>query len=152
MTRLKFEAAILALLLFTFAAIQFQELFTAKTLTVTPHNRSLYTPYAYGDDTSGGKSTATMDPNRALKWSCELRPGYAYPFCGYGVLFDESGRHEGIDLSSFQQVTIKFRYTGPGDNTEDRYYNDLGRNVLNNGGESVAVFTPELRLLDLYAD
>lgn len=42
-------------------------------------------------------------------------------------------------------------YTGPGTNTEDRYYNDLGRNVLNNTGDSVAVYTPELRLVDLYA-
>ncbi len=115
LTRLKFEAAVLALLLFTFAAIQFQELFTAKTLSITPFNRSFYTPYAYGDDTSGGKSTATMDPNRALKWSCELRPGYAYPFCGYGILFAQSGHHQGLDLTKFQQVTIKFRYTGIGD-------------------------------------
>lgn len=42
-------------------------------------------------------------------------------------------------------------YTGPGTNTADRYYNDLGRNVLNNDGDSVAVLTPQLRLLDLYA-
>ncbi|WP_238705650.1 glycerophosphodiester phosphodiesterase family protein [Serinicoccus chungangensis] len=42
-------------------------------------------------------------------------------------------------------------YTGPGTNTADRYYNDLGRNVLNNTGDSVAVFTPEMRLVDLYA-
>lgn len=42
-------------------------------------------------------------------------------------------------------------YTGPGTNTADRYYNDLGRNVLNNNGDSVAVYTPQLRLLDLYA-
>lgn len=42
-------------------------------------------------------------------------------------------------------------YTGPGTDTQDRYYNDLGRNVLNNNGDSIAVLTPELRLLDLYA-
>ncbi len=42
-------------------------------------------------------------------------------------------------------------YTGPGTNTEDRYYNDFGRNLLNNTGDSIAVFTPQLRLLDLYA-
>lgn len=42
-------------------------------------------------------------------------------------------------------------YTGPGTNTDDRYYNDLGRNVLNNNGDSVAVLTPQQQLLDLYA-
>lgn len=42
-------------------------------------------------------------------------------------------------------------YTGPGTNTADRYYNDLGRTVLNNDGDSIAVYTPQLQLLDLYA-
>ncbi|HEV7288845.1 hypothetical protein [Sphingomonas sp.] len=115
LSRLRFEAVVLALLLFTFAAIQFQALFTANELVITPYNRSLYAPYSYGDQTSGGRSTATIDPVRALKWSCDLRPGYAYPFCGYGILFDQSAQRTGIDFSDFQQVTIKFRYTGPGD-------------------------------------
>lgn len=42
-------------------------------------------------------------------------------------------------------------YTGPGDNTENRYYNDRGSNVLNNNGDSVALFTTERDLLSLYA-
>lgn len=42
-------------------------------------------------------------------------------------------------------------YTGPGTNTADRYYNGRDSAVLNNGGDSVAVLTPHLRLLDLYA-
>lgn len=42
-------------------------------------------------------------------------------------------------------------YTGPGTNTADRYYNDFGANVLNNDGDSIAVYSPQLRLLDLYA-
>lgn len=115
LSRLRFEAAVLALLLFTFAAVEFQHLFTATTLAITPHNRALYAPYSYGDQTSGGRSIASIDPERALKWSCDLRPGFAYPFCGYGILFDQSGHRKGIDFSDFQQVTIKFRYTGPGE-------------------------------------
>ncbi len=42
-------------------------------------------------------------------------------------------------------------YTGPGTNTSDRYYNDFGRNVLNNNGDSIAVFTPDRELIDLFA-
>lgn len=42
-------------------------------------------------------------------------------------------------------------YTGPGTNTSDRYYNDFGRNVLNNNGDSIAVFTPDRILIDLFA-
>lgn len=46
-------------------------------------------------------------------------------------------------------------YTGPGTNRRDprdgRYYQDFGRAVLNNGGDSVAVFTPDGTLVDIYA-
>ena len=55
---------------------------------------------------------------------------------------------EGYVLAPGETLRV---YTGPGTDTEDRFYNGLNRNVLNNTGDSVAVFTPELRLLDLYA-
>lgn len=55
---------------------------------------------------------------------------------------------DGYSLAPGEQLRV---YTGPGTNTRDRYYNDLGRNVLNNNGDSVAVLAPHLRLLDLYA-
>jgi glycerophosphoryl diester phosphodiesterase len=42
-------------------------------------------------------------------------------------------------------------HTGGGNNAENRYFNDFGRNVLNNDGDSVAVFTPERRLVELHA-
>jgi len=42
-------------------------------------------------------------------------------------------------------------YTGPGTNTPTKYYNDLGRNVLNNNGDSLAVHTSWHALVDLYA-
>ncbi|RYG94752.1 MAG: hybrid sensor histidine kinase/response regulator, partial [Alphaproteobacteria bacterium] len=115
LSRFKFEAVVFALLLFTFAALEFRDLFTAKSLTITPHTRSLYAPYSYGDQTSGGRSTVKIDPARALKWSCELRPGFAYPFCGYGILFDQSEHRQGTDFSDFQHLKIRFRYIGPGD-------------------------------------
>lgn len=42
-------------------------------------------------------------------------------------------------------------YVGPGTDTAGRYYNDFGRNVLNNDGDSVGLFTADLELVDLYA-
>ncbi len=44
-------------------------------------------------------------------------------------------------------------YSGPGTNTSDKYYNDYGRNILNDDGDSLAVLTPSphLVLVDLYA-
>ncbi|MBB4735996.1 glycerophosphoryl diester phosphodiesterase [Micrococcus cohnii] len=43
-------------------------------------------------------------------------------------------------------------YTGPGTDTEDAYYNGGEKNVLNNGGDSVALFTADGRLLDAFAN
>lgn len=42
-------------------------------------------------------------------------------------------------------------YTGPGTNSATAYYNDLGRNVLNNNGDSIAVHSSGHVLVDLYA-
>jgi glycerophosphoryl diester phosphodiesterase len=45
-------------------------------------------------------------------------------------------------------------YTGPGSNRRDprdaRYYNDFGRAVLNNGGDSLALFTRTGALVDIF--
>lgn len=46
-------------------------------------------------------------------------------------------------------------YTGPGTNRRDprdaRHYTDFGRAVLNNGGDSLALFTRTGTLVDIYA-
>lgn len=42
-------------------------------------------------------------------------------------------------------------YTGPGTNTADRYYNNRTTAVLNNTGDSLAVFTPGGIFVDLFA-
>lgn len=112
-SRLKLETAVLALMLITFAAIQFQELFTAKHLSYTPDNPAAYAAYSYTDAPSQGTSTITLDKTRAMRWSCELRSGYQYPFCGYGLLFDKTGRGEGLDFSRYQKISLSFRYSGP---------------------------------------
>lgn len=43
-------------------------------------------------------------------------------------------------------------YTGPGTNTADRYYNGGDASVLNNTGDSVALWTPQDQLIDLFAN
>ena len=42
-------------------------------------------------------------------------------------------------------------YTGPGTNTANRYYNNRTTAVLNNTGDSLAIFTPDGTFVDLYA-
>ncbi|WP_028279218.1 glycerophosphodiester phosphodiesterase family protein [Arthrobacter sp. H5] len=43
-------------------------------------------------------------------------------------------------------------YTGPGTDTESAYYNGGTASLLNNGGESVALWTAQDRLLDVFAN
>nr|WP_281352199.1 glycerophosphodiester phosphodiesterase family protein [Phytoactinopolyspora alkaliphila] len=42
-------------------------------------------------------------------------------------------------------------YTGPGTNASTRYFNNLGTAVLNNNGDSLALYTSTGELIDLYA-
>jgi signal transduction histidine kinase len=110
--RFKVEAAGLVLLLATFAIIQFQDLFTSRTISLTPTNVARYEPYWYDDKGNGGNSTVSPVARRPLSWSCDLGPAYAYPFCGYGLLFDKGGSGLGLDLSDFQHARIKLAYSG----------------------------------------
>src|SRR4051812_27178624 len=59
--RFKLEAAVLLLLIATFAAIQFQDLFTSSHILFSPANLSVNKPYWYGDQTMGGNSTVEAD-------------------------------------------------------------------------------------------
>jgi signal transduction histidine kinase len=111
--RFKLEAAVLLLLLSTFALMQFQDLFARRTLSLRPDNLAPYLPYWYNDAGEGGRSAITVNRARPLVWSCDLRPGYEYPFCGYGILLDPLGRGRGLDLRAFDHVTLRFRYSGP---------------------------------------
>ncbi|WP_026532571.1 glycerophosphodiester phosphodiesterase family protein [Arthrobacter sp. H41] len=43
-------------------------------------------------------------------------------------------------------------YTGPGTNSAGAYYNGLTSSVLNNGGDSVALWTPQDKLQDVFAN
>ena len=43
-------------------------------------------------------------------------------------------------------------YTGPGTNSADAYYNGGTASVLNNGGDSVALWSPQGQLQDVFAN
>ena len=84
----KLEATIVALLLATFAAIHYQHALLDRTQIYSAANGTAYNAYFYGDQGAGGTSTVTPDAGQPLSWTCDLRPTYQYPFCGYGLLFD----------------------------------------------------------------
>jgi signal transduction histidine kinase/CheY-like chemotaxis protein len=112
---LKFELAILLMLIATFLAIRFDEAILSRTITFTPDDVSTYTPYAYSDEDAGGNSRITVDPAQPLAWVCDIRKGVQYPFCNYELLFDGDRATKGIDLTNFETLTLDFSYHGPTD-------------------------------------
>jgi PAS domain S-box-containing protein len=110
---LKLEALIVALLLATFAAINYQHVLLDRTLVYSPANRADYNAYSFGDQNNGGNSTVTPDAAGPLSWTCELRPAYQYPYCGYGLLFDLQNDGHGLNLAQFRSITIDISYEGP---------------------------------------
>jgi diguanylate cyclase (GGDEF)-like protein len=111
---LRFEIAVIGLLLLTIAAICFANLILRNTLVISPARPLAFTTEWHGDEGMGGNSTVSADVRRPLTWSCELRRRYQYPYCAYEIVFD-GHNNRGLDLSKFQTVTITLDYQGGAD-------------------------------------
>ncbi|HVJ01708.1 MAG TPA: histidine kinase dimerization/phospho-acceptor domain-containing protein, partial [Sphingomonas sp.] len=107
------EIAIFVLLVCTAGAIYFKGALVDRQFTIDHATAAKYIPYAYSDRSSGGHSSAAMVNASALSWACDIKPGYAYPFCGFGLELNQSGPATGIDLSGFAKVTLDITYSGP---------------------------------------
>ena len=101
------------LLAATLAAILLEERLLDRTTALHPSGRVTYSANTHSDGMIGGASKVRPDPNRPLSWACDLRPGYAYPFCGIELLFDPHVRGDGLDLSRTEKVLIEYSYRGP---------------------------------------
>lgn len=112
-SKARFELLILVLLLLTVAAIRFEDQILQRTQRVTPDALGAYTTFAQTDSTVGGNTVITPDATRPMRWSCDLRPGFAYPFCGYEVEVGGKAGVKGIDLSNLHSIAITLAYTGP---------------------------------------
>jgi signal transduction histidine kinase len=110
---LKIESAVFLLIVLTFAAILGENAITTQKLDLTP-NSGQYASYAYTDRQNGGHSTVAPDPARPLSWSCTLNPGFAYPYCGYGLRVDTADNGRGLDFSHYHDITLRLTYHGPG--------------------------------------
>ena len=115
LSRHKGEAALALALLLTIAAISFEDRLLERRLRFAPEEAVQPLSYVYDDRASGGRSTAALDPRAPMAWRCEIREGFAHPFCGFELLFDPLHSGKGIDLSHFKTVTLDFTYTGPTD-------------------------------------
>ena len=110
----RFEIILFLLLLATFAAVRFQNALLIETITLKPGS-SLFTTRSLGDQPQGGKSTVQVDPRNSLHWRCDLRAGYAYPYCYNELLLDRKTPNKGYDLSRLESLTIDLDYRGPAD-------------------------------------
>ena len=110
----QFEIVLFLLLLATFAAVRFQDAILLETVTLKPGS-SLFATRHLGDQPQGGNSTVAVDPRHPLHWRCDLRGGYAYPYCYNELLFDRKTPDKGFDLSRLESLTIDLDYQGPSD-------------------------------------
>ncbi|MBO9557013.1 MAG: hypothetical protein J7515_00310 [Caulobacter sp.] len=110
---LRLEAGVFLLVAVSFAAVLGKSAITNQTLTLSPES-SRFVGYAYSDAENGGRSTAAGDPARPLSWSCEIRQGAAYPYCGYGLKLDAGEAVGGADFSHLQAATLRLAYHGTG--------------------------------------
>ena len=102
------------LIALTFAAVLGQEAITSRQLDLAARAAQYYA-FVYGDYQEGGKSTATYDQAAPLKWSCELKAGAQYAYCGYGLHLDVTNTNTGTDFSKFQNIKLRLNYQGVGD-------------------------------------
>ncbi|MBW8882968.1 MAG: hypothetical protein JF615_16555, partial [Asticcacaulis sp.] len=111
---LRLEAVIFLLVAVSFAAVLGKSALTRQTLVLSSQSGRFAT-YSYSDAENGGGSVVSLDPRKPLSWSCDIRPGAAYPYCGYGLQLDVGRQTEGLDFSHFQTIVLRFSYQGQGD-------------------------------------
>ncbi|MDR7118286.1 ATP-binding protein [Caulobacter sp. BE254] len=111
---LRLEAAIFLLVAVSFAAVLGKSAITRQTLVLSSQSGRFAT-YSYSDAEHGGGSVVSPDPRKPLSWSCDIRQGASYPYCGYGLQLDVGGQTDGLDFSRFQTIVLRFSYQGPGD-------------------------------------
>ena len=113
-TKMRFEKALLVLVVLTALAIVGQRWVLLETFVVTPDKG--FDSRLYDDSPSGGGSEVELLANSGdhYEWRCHLRNGFAYPHCGFVVQLTPS-HTQGVDFSRYRRVKIWLDYTGPND-------------------------------------
>jgi diguanylate cyclase (GGDEF)-like protein len=110
----KFELVLFVLLLLTVAAVTWQDKLLVRSTVLTPESIAGYTSRIHTDDNpeiKGKSSGGTIAP---MHWTCDLKAGFDYPYCGYEVFFNKPGSTQGLDLTNFRSLTMILTYQGPG--------------------------------------
>ncbi len=108
--RWRLEIVLVAAVLLTFFAIIAEKRILHSSITITP--QSGYFTEVYDDKRNGGNSLSTIVNPQNFEWRCTLRDNFAYPYCGFEIIFDPKREH-GVDLSSYNTVRIWMNYKGP---------------------------------------
>ena len=106
----KFEMALLGLLLLTAGAVVWQKPILERTIRITPQTIAMRSHGLFSDADVGGATVARA--TGPLSWSCELRSGNPYPYCGYELYIDRHRGTHGIDLSNMRSFAITLMYQG----------------------------------------
>ena len=110
MANVTFEIGLLCLLLLTAAAVIGKDKLLERTVHFTPANTAASSYLVFSDgDIGGGTTTRVAGP---LNWTCELRSGNAYPYCGYELFLDRNRGVHGLDLTNMRSLAITLMYRG----------------------------------------
>jgi len=102
---------VLAALALTAIAIRYQDELTSERFSLDAQGQGKsYYSYTYNDSFDGGSSQIReISP---LSWSCKLPGTYPYPFCGFGLVLDVQNKGRGVDLSTYDSITLEMTYEG----------------------------------------
>ena len=107
-TKWRLEIILFALVLLTLLAVIAEKKILQAAMIITPQSGHLIE--LYDDSRAGGNSHAEIINLQNFQWRCTLKAKYAYPHCGFEIMFDPKREH-GLDLSHFTKfvsgLTIK---------------------------------------------
>lgn len=125
------ECLIALALIVSAAAIFEQDTLTRETVDFGPAmNGTRYYAYTFADASDGGNSSVTHSDHDPLSWRCVLKSGVAWPYCGFGLLFDMKHHGRGFDFSRYGALRISLAYKGAGKLIRVSLKNDDGRNSI----------------------
>ncbi len=110
MANVKFEMALLCLLLLTAGAVICQDQILLRTLRFTPASTASSSHLVFSDGDTDGHTVVRVD--KPLGWDCDLRAGNAYPYCGYELFFDRNRGIHGLNLTNMRSLAITLMYAG----------------------------------------
>lgn len=108
--RLYFEIILGLLLICTVFAITGEQQILEERLVINANSGMALN--LYDDQENGGNSSIHLEDAKKMQWHCILRDSFAYPFCGFEVLFDKERTH-GIDLRHYNKIRLWLDYNGP---------------------------------------